>query len=99
MDKEKAIALWTQIERMELHEDADDEEDPNHPGWDRPAFAVRLDAQITTDWDEPRDYRVRVTPNHQVGYPLGVEWYADVVAQASEAQVDVSIQNNGIELF
>lgn len=97
MDKEAAIAVWTQLERLEFREDPP-EEDPDHGGWDLPAFSVRLDARITNDWDEARDYRVRVVANDQGGAQLGPEWYRDVLEQASEAGVDVAIQNNGIEL-
>ena len=97
MDKETAIAVWTQLERLEFHQDPD-EEDTEDQGWDLPAFSVRLDARITNDWAEARDYRVRVVATDQGESPLGPEWYRDVLDQASQAGVEVSIQNNGIEL-
>lgn len=87
MNRTQAMTLFNALEeRRGLDSDAD---------FQPPTYDVRLDAISTVD-DNERRFRIRVTAGRGTGGIYADHWR--FVLDQADGDVDVDIQNSGIEL-
>jgi hypothetical protein len=102
MERDKAIALFTQLHALALKTEGDPESDyiVDRQDYEEPSFDVRLDAgsqDRSDDYRTERTWRVRVSQT-KAGYGSPDE-LIKVVEVAQQAEVSVIVQNNGLELY
>jgi hypothetical protein len=93
MDRKTALRVFVALEQ------ARENDTPPPDGWDPPTYDVRLDASSDerATGDQTRDFRIRVTPGKITG-GIGEDAWRYVLDLAKSEELDVDIQNSGMEL-